>query len=532
MVAFLRPDSPSEQAITTIGTRTVAPTHRESGPGREQATPTTEIRIPCPAGADVERSVMTRRPPPSPVPRQPVPVRQAPGASAGPPTRFASPSAIQAKATPGHQNRAPAPPPTRFAPTGTVQAKAPPTAHRPPQVLPPPTRFGPTGAVQAKAHPPAHHQLRNPPPPTRFGPTGAVQAKASPAANRSSPVPPPTRFGAGAAATPPAASCPGCRHGAAVVQRMDIEERPTFSGLDPSVLTDPRASQVVATWEAFHGQSVTSTTHPAFVFLEIERYLQELRDEDDEYREILEGYDLENVDDLMLLWGNLFSEGFADELDFDTTDVTDRYLSSVAKSARAVLGTASFSGSSVFTAGVNEVRRNNPFVFKNSVTGFVGKKVSEGLMPQYSDVKTLSIPSTHKTFKRFGGKTGTKETTGHAETNVYRLHKIDSITEHHSIEDIPLTIATNIAHCVECWWAAHKIFKTTSNFHSATACGNKLFKNWGEPWAGFYQEYGASPFRGADGKLQAWGQGLLGDKACIEVDPSILNNMTGTTWYK
>jgi len=163
MVAFLRPDSPSEQAITTIGTRTVAPTHRESGPGREQATPTTEIRIPCPAGADVERSVMTRRPPPSPVPRQPVPVRQAPGASAGPPTRFASPSAIQAKATPGHQNRAPAPPPTRFAPTGTVQAKAPPTAHRPPQVLPPPTRFGPTGAVQAKAHPPAHHQLRNPP---------------------------------------------------------------------------------------------------------------------------------------------------------------------------------------------------------------------------------------------------------------------------------------------------------------------------------------------------------------------------------
>lgn len=121
----------------------------------------------------------------------------------------------------------------------------------------------------------------------------------------------------------------------------------------------------------------------------------------------------------------------------------------------------------------------------------------------------------------------------HAEVNayreLYRLYQNNQLTPS-SIKKFRM--ATNIAHCAECWWAANALFQKlgidVGKIETSSPTGNRLFSQWTEPWQGFYKELGmsSSPFRTNKGKLQ---QGFKTKKPS---DPKALNKLQNVVIFK
>jgi hypothetical protein len=178
-----------------------------------------------------------------------------------------------------------------------------------------------------------------------------------------------------------------------------------------------------------------------------------------------------------------------------------------------------FSGSRVFTVGQIDLPDFDPYVLTNSTTGNPGSVVKEWAS---GELRSSPIAKKVQSASFMRAKTG-KESTAHAEVNIYRKYNIQSVNEGHSVGELPLHIGTNIGHCAECYWAAHAIFKKWSdNFETDTICSNKIFKSWGEPWVGFYQEYGDNPFRDSSGNLRS--KFSLSGAACATFPAHVLNS--------
>ncbi|HEX6899876.1 MAG TPA: hypothetical protein VF789_09185 [Thermoanaerobaculia bacterium] len=97
----------------------------------------------------------------------------------------------------------------------------------------------------------------------------------------------------------------------------------------------------------------------------------------------------------------------------------------------------------------------------------------------------------------------------HAEVNAYReLYRLYTEDQGTASSIVKFRMATNIAHCAECWWAAHALFKKlgidVGKLETSSPTENVLFKQWTEPWEGFFQDLGmdSSPFRDKKGTLK------------------------------
>lgn len=100
----------------------------------------------------------------------------------------------------------------------------------------------------------------------------------------------------------------------------------------------------------------------------------------------------------------------------------------------------------------------------------------------------------------------------HAEAQLFR--ELEMIYRKNKPQTSALTnlkMYTNLAHCAECWWAAHAYLRKRWGKNPSfilntmkTGTENRLFKNWGEPWIGFFKELGLSqsPFRKPNGSLK------------------------------
>jgi hypothetical protein len=144
---------------------------------------------------------------------------------------------------------------------------------------------------------------------------------------------------------------------------------------------------------------------------------------------------------------------------------------------------------------------------QNSATGNV-PKAKQQIVKNWAPKSNLPIefPSNTKaSIEKMGKKRPTVLTSNaHAEVNEFVQHAYFALMRaHHSPHDLSITIASDIAHCVECWWAGNAMMlKGTGQIVSHTGCANKLFERWREPWVGFYTEYGDNPFRKSNGDLK------------------------------
>lgn len=114
----------------------------------------------------------------------------------------------------------------------------------------------------------------------------------------------------------------------------------------------------------------------------------------------------------------------------------------------------------------------------------------------------------------------------HAEVNAYReLYKLYTEDQGTPSAITKFRMATNIAHCAECWWAAYALFKRlgidVGKLETSSPTENVLFNQWTEPWDNFYKDLGmdASPFRDKKGKLKS------GFKKNKKADPVELNKL-------
>lgn len=165
-----------------------------------------------------------------------------------------------------------------------------------------------------------------------------------------------------------------------------------------------------------------------------------------------------------------------------------------------------YSGSRVYavayTMGSDEV-----WAMQNSATGGIPKakqQVVKNWAPKTDN--PLTFPSnTKRNIEQMGKKRPTVMTSNaHAEVNEFVRHAYFALMRaHHTPHDLSISIASDIAHCVECWWAGNAMMlKGTGKITSHTGCANKLFARWREPWVGFYTEYGDNPFRKNNGDLK------------------------------
>jgi len=194
-----------------------------------------------------------------------------------------------------------------------------------------------------------------------------------------------------------------------------------------------------------------------------------------------------------------------------------------------------FSGSTVYCG--SETQGHNIVLFLNSPSGKVSNDVASELKKSYA----VEFPSVTKKSKEYNfirstlknrSKTEPVEKAGHAEVNSYRYYFIQSAKSKYTPGELKLHIASDIAHCVECWWAAHAMFKKYpgkfgSTIVGAKNCENKLFANWSEPWVNFYTEYGDNPFRNSNGTLKDKLAEILGNKACVELSKEQLKFFAG-----
>lgn len=281
-----------------------------------------------------------------------------------------------------------------------------------------------------------------------------------------------------------------------------------------------------------NGMQYSAALHPSFMLSELRDFVEEYAAEFDFDEDALDDYDFKGFkteEDFNFYFNTMFPDA-AEDFELPTEETVLYQLNKLAVGAKSLIEHKSFSGSTVFTAALNPLS-TQPFVMKNSKTGFIGNNMTDVVKKWKVNgnvARRVTIPMSVKSsksgqiFTRFKGSG--KEATGHAEVNVYRAHYIESLENHKTLSEVPLRIATNIAHCAECWWAAHRIFGAYGvKFRSATKCENKLFKNWGEPWHGFYKSFGDNPFRDKDGDLYPKWAKVLGGKACAEFPAYKLN---------
>ena len=114
----------------------------------------------------------------------------------------------------------------------------------------------------------------------------------------------------------------------------------------------------------------------------------------------------------------------------------------------------------------------------------------------------------------------------HAEVNAYReLYRLYTEDQATPSSIVKFRMATNIAHCAECWWAAYALFKKlgidVGKLETSSPTENVLFHQWTEPWDNFYKDLGmdSSPFRDKKGKLKG------GFKKNKKADPLELNKL-------
>jgi hypothetical protein len=148
-------------------------------------------------------------------------------------------------------------------------------------------------------------------------------------------------------------------------------------------------------------------------------------------------------------------------------------------------------------------------------TGFTSPSIGDSNI-------TFKIP------KKISQKTGESghRWSAHAEVNAYReLYRLYTKDQGTSSSIAKFRMATNIAHCAECWWAAHALFKKLGidigKLETSSPTEGYLFNQWTEPWEGFYKELGidSSPFRDKNGTLKE------GFKKNKKADPVKLNNL-------
>jgi hypothetical protein len=165
-----------------------------------------------------------------------------------------------------------------------------------------------------------------------------------------------------------------------------------------------------------------------------------------------------------------------------------------------------FSGSRVY-AVAHTLGSDVLWGMQNSATGSVPKakqQIVKNWAPK-SDYPITFPSNTKASIEKMGKKRPTVLTSNaHAEVNEFVQHAYFALMRaHHSPHDLSITIASDIEHCVECWWAGHAMMlKGQGRIVSATGCANKLFERWREPWVGFYTEYGDNPFRQNNGDLK------------------------------
>lgn len=148
-------------------------------------------------------------------------------------------------------------------------------------------------------------------------------------------------------------------------------------------------------------------------------------------------------------------------------------------------------------------------------TGFTSPSIGD------SDI-SFTIP---KKISKQTNKSGHRWS-AHAEVNAYReLYKLYTQDQGTASSLVKFRMATNVAHCAECWWAAHALFTKLGidlgKLETSSPTENVLFNQWTEPWEGFFQDLGmdSSPFRTKTGKLK---KGFKRNKGA---DPLVLNSM-------
>jgi hypothetical protein len=169
-----------------------------------------------------------------------------------------------------------------------------------------------------------------------------------------------------------------------------------------------------------------------------------------------------------------------------------------------------FSGSVVYAVG-----RPGPvpgiWATRNSATGYLTKKsqnvVKTWKLPDPLQVLLDNVAFPSNTKKALDGanlkRPDVMGANAHAEVNQYVQLAILAAAHGLSPQDVGLQIASDIAHCAECFWALHALAaKGTGKFFSFTGCENRIFARWRQPWSGFYASYGDNPFRNADGTFK------------------------------
>jgi len=247
---------------------------------------------------------------------------------------------------------------------------------------------------------------------------------------------------------------------------------------------------------------------------EAQDFLAELKEEDfdresrDQVRDAIEEATLYTFRDIDHLWDWL-SDPDADPPDIE--EPMEMEDADVVNDIAEKFGTTfkgrnvPFSGSRVYAVAHSQ-GSDELWAMLNSATGYI-PKAKQDVVKKWkidSDLPITFPRNTKASIEHAGLKRPTVLTpNAHAEVNELVQHACYALESHNSPHDVGITMASDIAHCVECYWAGNAMMqKGTGTFESGTGCENKLFARWREPWVGFYKDYGENPFRNKDGTLK------------------------------